>query len=83
MRAVCIGVNSTVSSTTTNPSTASATATTSAVPTQTGYIDGCQEFYTVESGDDCSTMEAEFGVTLAQLYAWNPSSKTPSHIDLS
>ncbi|KAI2720884.1 hypothetical protein CBS147332_4124 [Penicillium roqueforti] len=73
MRAVCIGVNSTVSATTTNPSTASATATTSAVPTQTGYIDGCQEFYTVESGDDCSTMEAEFGVTLAQLYAWNPS----------
>ncbi|KAJ5588268.1 hypothetical protein N7537_010946 [Penicillium hordei] len=42
-------------------------------PTQTGYIYGCQEFFTVESGDDCSTMKTEFGVSLAQLYEWNPS----------
>ncbi|KAL4766809.1 hypothetical protein BDW60DRAFT_212576 [Aspergillus nidulans var. acristatus] len=72
-RAVCIGVGSSSSTTaTTTPSSTTATAT-SVAPTQTGYIYGCQEFFTVESGDDCSTMETEFGVTLAQLYEWNPS----------
>ncbi|PCG89476.1 hypothetical protein PENOC_106380 [Penicillium occitanis (nom. inval.)] len=71
-RAVCIGVSSTILSTTT-AATASATTTTSAGPTQTGVVAGCQEFFTVESGDDCSTIETEFGVTLAELYAWNPS----------
>ncbi|KAJ5796251.1 uncharacterized protein N7518_004791 [Penicillium psychrosexuale] len=74
-RAVCIGANSGASTTTTTtPSTTSATTTTTpAAPTQTGYIDGCQEFYTIASGDNCSTMEADFGITLAQLYEWNPS----------
>ncbi|OGE52702.1 hypothetical protein PENARI_c009G09663 [Penicillium arizonense] len=72
-RAVCIGVGSSTSTTaTTTPSSTTATAT-SVAPTQTGYIYGCQEFFTVESGDDFSTMETEFGVTLAQLYEWNPS----------
>lgn len=72
-RAVCIRVGSSTSTTaTTTPSSTTATAT-SVAPTQTGYIYGCQEFFTVESGDDCSTMETEFGVTLAQLYEWNPS----------
>ncbi|KAL4936146.1 hypothetical protein BDV06DRAFT_216894 [Aspergillus oleicola] len=42
-------------------------------PTQTGIVDRCQEYYTAASGDDCSTIEAKFGVTLAQLYEWNPS----------
>lgn len=36
-----------------------------------------RNFFTVESGDNCSTIEAEFGVTLAELYEWNPSSKFP------
>ncbi|GFF55593.1 ornithine aminotransferase [Aspergillus udagawae] len=67
--AVCIGVGSATSTI-----TASATLTTSAALTQTGVIVECQEFYTVESGDNCLTMEAEFGVTLTELYEWNPSS---------
>ncbi|KAJ5656875.1 hypothetical protein N7507_008825 [Penicillium longicatenatum] len=51
-RAVCIGVGSSTSTTaTTTPSSTTATAT-SVAPTQTGYIYGCQEFFTVESGDD-------------------------------
>ncbi|PYI36128.1 hypothetical protein BP00DRAFT_474788 [Aspergillus indologenus CBS 114.80] len=69
-RSVCVGVDDSATSTTT---TAAATTATPAAPTQTGVVAGCQEFFTIESGDDCSTMEAEFGVTLAQLYAWNPS----------
>lgn len=76
-RAVCIGVSSAISTTTTTTTTASATTTTSAGPTQTGVVSGCQEGFTVESGDDCSSIEAEFGVTLAELYAWNPSSTSP------
>ncbi|CAG7962411.1 unnamed protein product [Penicillium salamii] len=72
-RAVCVGVGSSTSTTTTTtPSSTTATAT-SVAPTQTGYIYGCQKFFTIESGDDCSTMETEFGVTLAQLFEWNPS----------
>jgi LysM repeat protein len=75
---VYIRVGSSTSTTaTTTPSSTTATAT-SVAPTQTRYIYGCHEFFTVESGDDCSTMETEFGVTLAQLYEWNPSSKIPS-----
>jgi hypothetical protein len=69
--------SSTSTTATTTPSSTIATAT-SVAPTQTGYIYGCQEFFTVESGDDCSTMKTEFGVSLAQLYEWNPSSKIPS-----
>lgn len=78
-RAVCIGVGSATSTTTTTTMTASETTTTSAAPTQTGVIAGCQEFFTVESGDNCSTMEAEFRVTLTELYEWNPSSPSPLH----
>ncbi|KAL5363688.1 hypothetical protein BJX96DRAFT_187179 [Aspergillus floccosus] len=64
MRAFCIGVDT--SATTTSSSTLAA-------PTPTDTVPGCQEFYTVVSGDDCSTIEAKFGIALAEFYAWNPS----------
>ena len=41
--------------------------------TPTDTVSGCQQFYTLTSGDDCSTIETEFGITLAQFYQWNPS----------
>ena len=76
--AVCIGVSSAISTTTAAAAaTASVTTMTSTGPTQMGVVAGCQDFFTVESGDDCSTIETEFGVTLAELYAWNPSSTFP------
>jgi hypothetical protein len=69
MRAVCIGIDTNVTTT---------TSSTSAAPTPTDTVSGCQEFYTVISGDDCSSIVAEFGITLAQFYAWNPSSMSIS-----
>lgn len=68
VRSVCIGID-------TNATTTS-TSSTSAAPTPTDAISDCQEFYTVVSGDDCSSIETEFGITLAQFYAWNPSSRS-------
>ncbi|RLL93315.1 hypothetical protein CFD26_102048 [Aspergillus turcosus] len=63
-RAVCIGIDSSATTT---------TSSTSAAPTPTDTIAGCQEFYTVVSGDDCSTIETKFAISLAEFYAWNPS----------
>ncbi|RAH57731.1 LysM domain protein [Aspergillus piperis CBS 112811] len=75
LRAVCVGVgsSSSITTTATTATTTSTKTTESAAPTQTGVITGCQEFFIVKYGDDCSTMEAEFGVTLEELYEWNPS----------
>lgn len=64
-RAVCIGVDTSATTT---------TSSTPAAPTPTDTVAGCQKFYTVVSGDDCSTIETKFGITLAEFYAWNPSS---------
>ncbi|KAJ5653870.1 hypothetical protein N7490_000873 [Penicillium lividum] len=63
-RAVCIGIDANATTTTSSPSVA---------PTPTDTVSGCQEYYTVVSGDDCSSILTEFGITLAQFYAWNPS----------
>lgn len=68
-RAVCIGINTSATAT---------TSTTVAAPTPTDTVAGCQEFYTIVSGDDCSTIETKFSITLAEFYAWNPSSKSIS-----
>ncbi|OJJ66409.1 hypothetical protein ASPBRDRAFT_666024 [Aspergillus brasiliensis CBS 101740] len=66
IRAICVGVGST--------STGSPTTTSSvAAPTQTGITADCQEFYTVESGDTCTSIEAQFGITFGEFYSWNPS----------
>ncbi|KAL5330732.1 hypothetical protein ACEPPN_000252 [Leptodophora sp. 'Broadleaf-Isolate-01'] len=58
-------------STTTSSSTSS-TATPPA-PTQSGIVAGCTEYYVVQSGDSCASIESEFSITFAQLYAWNPA----------
>ncbi|KAJ5958935.1 uncharacterized protein N7479_006085, partial [Penicillium vulpinum] len=63
-RAICIGIDSSATPT---------TSTTVAAPTPADTIAGCSEFYTVVSGDDCSSIQTKFSITLAELYAWNPS----------
>ncbi|PYH34135.1 uncharacterized protein BO87DRAFT_435923 [Aspergillus neoniger CBS 115656] len=81
LRAVCVGVGSSSSITTTATTATTTTKTAeSAAPTQTGVITGCQEFFIVKYGDDCSTMEAEFGVTLEELYEWNPIGPTCTNL---
>ncbi|KAF4160012.1 hypothetical protein CNMCM6936_004141 [Aspergillus lentulus] len=76
-RAVCIGVGNTTTTATTRtatPTTTTPTATTMSMgPTQTGIVAGCQQFHTVQSGDSCSSVESEFGISFPQLYEWNPS----------
>jgi LysM repeat protein len=85
-RAVCIGVNSTAptSTATKPPSTVSTpTKTVSSAsqgPTQSGVVAGCQDFYTVQSGDSCASIEGLYAITFAQLYSWNPSSKSDPRI---
>ncbi|GKZ21588.1 hypothetical protein AbraCBS73388_007489 [Aspergillus brasiliensis] len=66
IRAICVGVGST--------STGSPTTTSSVTaPTQTGITADCQEFYMVKSGDTCTSIEAQFGITFGEFYSWNPS----------
>lgn len=74
-RVVCIGVGSTnITTTTTSTVSGTTTQTTaSAGPTPTDTVSGCQQYYTTTDGDDCSKIESEFGITLAQFYQWNPS----------
>jgi LysM repeat protein len=54
-------------------STAPVTMTSPGGPTQSGITASCKEYYTVQSGDSCTAVESEFGVTFAQLYSWNPA----------
>lgn len=37
----------------------------------TGAISPCYEWYTIQSGDSCSSIEIEYSITFAQLQAWN------------
>ena len=79
-RPVCVNVNASAPVGTANPSpsstppqTGTKTAT-SMGPTQTGVVAGCQEFYSVQSGDTCANIETTYDISFQQLYQWNPSS---------
>ncbi|KAJ5928235.1 hypothetical protein N7466_007191 [Penicillium verhagenii] len=56
-------------------STSSATSggITTPSPIQTGMPSTCDEFHLVVSGDTCSVVASEYGLTLSQFYAWNPA----------
>ncbi|KAI1378547.1 hypothetical protein F4677DRAFT_465700 [Hypoxylon crocopeplum] len=64
VRAVCIGVSPTGSPT---------TAASPPALTQTGGVEGCIEYYVVQSGDDCSLIQTNFDITFEQFLSWNPS----------
>ena len=57
-RAVCVAVNG---------SSPTSTATASMGPTQTSIVFGCKQHYTVQSGDSCAAIDAQFAITFAQL----------------
>ncbi|RLL95511.1 hypothetical protein CFD26_104582 [Aspergillus turcosus] len=65
--------NSTSSNTTTTTTSSVPAASTPGAPTQTGIASNCDMYYTVQSGDTCETVAAEFGITTAQFLAWNPA----------
>lgn len=66
--------------TTTTPTTTPKPTTTSVgngvqtpSPTQTGMVTNCNRFHLVVTGEGCATMQTKYGITLAQLVAWNPA----------
>ncbi|MCJ1456788.1 hypothetical protein MMC28_007153 [Mycoblastus sanguinarius] len=81
-RPVCVGVNASepIGSAAPGPSkkpsqavSASGTKTVSIGPTASGEVAGCEQFYTVKSGDSCTNIETTYGISFTQFYAWNPS----------
>ncbi|KAL5040954.1 hypothetical protein BDW71DRAFT_212590 [Aspergillus fruticulosus] len=59
--------------TSTTPPTSSGTATDSPSPTQAGIDANCDKYHKVASGDQCGTIESQYGITHADFSAWNPS----------
>lgn len=80
-QAYCVGVSSTAAPSTTTTKTSSRTSTTSlagastpAGPTFTGSPSNCNRWYVLAKGDDnCSIVEAKFGITHEQFIKWNPA----------
>lgn len=67
------------SSVTSGPTTATAQSAGTAVyttppgPTQTGIASNCDAFAEPEAGQGCYDFAAAYGITLDELYAWNPA----------
>jgi hypothetical protein len=41
------------------------------LPTQGGLTSNCREFYKPEKGENCATILAKYGISIAEFYAWN------------
>lgn len=76
--AYCVAVGATVTSPTITATISSSTTrvTSPSGPTQTGTPVNCNNWYVVESGDSCGSVEALFNVTHSQFLAWNPAVST-------
>ncbi|ELR06921.1 hypothetical protein GMDG_02291 [Pseudogymnoascus destructans 20631-21] len=61
------------STTTTTTSSSTTTSVTAPGPTQSGITSNCDRYYVVQQGDSCASVESKFGISFAQLYAWNPA----------
>lgn len=59
-------------STTSTPSTTSSFST-PPTATPSGTTAECYEWYIIQSGDYCVLVKSKFGISFAQLQAWNPS----------
>ncbi|KAJ5933798.1 hypothetical protein N7454_006127 [Penicillium verhagenii] len=69
VRALCIGID-------THTTTTTSHAGTSAAPTPTYTAvsrDDCDEYHTVARGDSCASIQSLYGITFAELYKWNPA----------
>lgn len=67
---VCVKI---VGGTTSTPSPTPTNGVTTPSPIQTGMVTNCNTFYLVKSGDDCDRVASLYGITFANLYAWNPA----------
>ncbi|KAI0975407.1 carbohydrate-binding module family 50 protein [Xylaria arbuscula] len=75
---VCVGVVATGTTTKAPTSTTLTTVTKTTgivtpTPIQTGTVSDCDDFYLVRSGDTCDTVAAAEGISVSDLYAWNPA----------
>ncbi|CCC14395.1 unnamed protein product [Sordaria macrospora k-hell] len=68
--------SSTLIGTTTTSTTASTTTgngISTPTPIQEGMVSNCNKFHFVEPNQGCTTIGSTYGVSLAQLVAWNPA----------
>ncbi|KAI1146243.1 hypothetical protein F4825DRAFT_456675 [Nemania diffusa] len=83
---VCIGLQGsspTRTITTLTTATTTGNGVTTPTPYQTGMVTNCNKFHLVVSGDQCSTVASNAGITLANFYAWNPAvGSTCAYLDL-
>ncbi|KAJ9318482.1 CAZyme family GH18 [Paecilomyces variotii] len=63
----------TPTTTTTSPTTTTSGAVATPTPTQAGMVSNCKKFYYVKSGDGCQAIATAYGITLDELYTWNPA----------
>ncbi|KAL4758185.1 uncharacterized protein BDW70DRAFT_162863 [Aspergillus foveolatus] len=61
----------TTTTTTTKSTTTTTTTAPSNSPTMPGFVNNCDGFYKVSSGDQCDTIAKAHGITTAQLLSWN------------
>lgn len=66
-----VDLNASSTRTTASPTTSTASSPTA--PTLSGQPSNCIKWYTVQSGDSCSSVENQFFITSAQFLAWNPA----------
>ncbi|KAF7921202.1 uncharacterized protein EAE98_008628 [Botrytis deweyae] len=53
--------------------TSSSAASAPPAPAQSGIVSTCSEFYTVQPGDTCPSIELRYGILFEQFLAWNPA----------
>lgn len=69
---VCIGlIGGTPTTTTTTTTIGDGVAT--PTPFQSGMVSNCKTFHLVVEGDQCGTVAATAGISLAQFISWNPA----------
>lgn len=55
------------------PTTAAGNGVTTPTPTQSGMVGNCNKFHFVQEGEGCASIGSKYGLTTAQLFAWNPA----------
>ncbi|GJC89962.1 lysM domain-containing protein ARB_05157 [Colletotrichum liriopes] len=68
----CVAYVSGVAGTPTEPPKPTTTACTGPDPTQPGAVCPCQRWHKVASGNNCDSIQKQYGITAAQFNRWNP-----------
>jgi len=67
------GGSTTSRTTTASPATSTGNGLATPTPIQDGMVKGCSKFHLVVQGDGCTSIGSKYGVSMAQLFAWNPA----------